>query len=112
MVLRCDALHATKVAMQRLPTRTTTKLIQALKGKSLNGKPTEASYSGYTVRVRGLDPFTGAAVSKRSPTVELWHGSFSHAVSFEIIDPTWPKSQWNLLQAALSQCIKLKPGLV
>ncbi|MBE1514070.1 hypothetical protein [Nesterenkonia halotolerans] len=57
-----------------------------------------------------MDPFTGAAEPGRHPRVELWYGSFSHAANFEILDPTWPKSQWNLLQAALSQCIRLKPA--
>ncbi|GAA1149678.1 hypothetical protein GCM10009672_22550 [Nesterenkonia lutea] len=96
--------------MQRLSNRTTTKLIRALKDRALNGIPTEAKNLGYTVRVRGLDPLTGAAESHRLPAVELWHGSFSHAVRFEVIDARWPTSQWNLLQAALSQCLKLKLG--
>lgn len=96
--------------MQRLSTRTTTQLIQSLKKRSLQGVPTEARHGDYTVRVRGLNPFTGKASTSRLPTVELWYGSFSHSVSFEILDARWPKSQWNLLQMALSQCLKLKPG--
>lgn len=64
---------------------------------------------GYTVRVRGIDLRTGDAASSGSPRIEVWYGSFSHAAPFEILDSSWPDSQWNMLQMALSQCLNLGP---
>lgn len=95
--------------MQRLSLSLTTELIRALKRTSFQGVPREATVDGYTVRVQGLDIFTGAPRGGCTPTVEIWHGSISHGAPFEVHDPAWPKSQWNMLQAALSQCLNVKP---
>lgn len=91
--------------MQPIPPALARKLFRALQRNAVNGRPTVAHHDGYGVRVRGIDPFTGAAEKQSSASVELWNGSFSHSVGFEILDPDWPRSQWQLLHAALSQCL-------
>lgn len=95
--------------MQKLSLSLTTRLIRALKSKSFQGIPTEATLDGYTVRVRGIDILTGAPQGYGPTTIEVWHGSISHSAPFQVHDPRWPKSQWNMLHAALSQCLNVKP---
>lgn len=95
--------------MQKLSLSLTTQLIRALKRESFQGVPTKATLDGYTVRVRGLDIFTGAPMPGKTPSIEIWYRSISHSAPFQVLDPLWPKSQWNMLQVALSQCLNVKP---
>jgi len=95
--------------MEKLPLRLTTRLIRALRRQSFRGVPGETTLDGYTVRVQGIDIFTGSPTAGSSPRIEVWHGAFSHSAPFEVHDSRWPKSQWNMLQAALSQCLDVKP---